>query len=75
MFWFRLYWGAFAVLLLVLAYALWVRGRDGGWRGRAGAAAARMTPGGVVDRRRRAAWRSSALGAWIFYNTHVLNRT
>ena len=28
--WFRLYWGAFAVLLLVLAYALWVRGRDGG---------------------------------------------
>ena len=33
-FWFRLYWGAFAVLLLVLAYAMWVRGRDGGIRGR-----------------------------------------
>ena len=29
--WFRVYWGAFAVLLMVLAYALWVRGRDGGF--------------------------------------------
>ena len=27
--WFRLYWSAAAVLLLVLAYAFWVRGRDG----------------------------------------------
>ena len=71
-FWFRLYWGAFAVLLLVLAYALWVRGRDGGWRGRWRAAASRMTP---------ATWSIAgvaaavfvATGAWIYYNTHVLN--
>ena len=71
-FWFRLYWGAFAVLLLVLAYAWWVRGRDGGWRGRARAAASRMT---------RAPWAIAgtagavfvATGGWIHHNTHVVN--
>lgn len=71
-FWFRVYWGAFAVLLLVLAYALWVRGRDGGWRGRLRTAAARMTApalavagaAGVVF---------AAAGGYIYYNTHVLN--
>ena len=63
---------AFAVLLLVLTYALWVRGRDGGWRARWRQAAARMTP---------AAWSIAGaagalfvgVGAWIYYNTHVLN--
>ena len=70
--WFRLYWGAFAVLLLVLSYALWVRGRDGGLRARLSQAAARMTPtawsvAGV------AAAAFAGTGAWIFYNTHVLN--
>jgi ABC-type transport system involved in multi-copper enzyme maturation permease subunit len=71
-FWFRAYWGAFAVLLLVLSYALWVRGRDGGFRGRLRIAAARMTP---------VAWTITSIaaaafvgtGAWIYYNTHVLN--
>jgi len=70
--WFRVYWGAFAVLLMVLAYALWVRGRDGGWRGRWRIAATRMTP---------ATWSVAAAaavvfagsGAWIGYNTHVVN--
>ncbi len=70
--WFRLYWGAFAVLLLVLSYALWVRGRDAGLRGRLRIAASRMTPAassiaGVAV----AAF--VATGAWIYYNTHVLN--
>ena len=32
-----------------------------------------MTPGDVVDRGRRPPRRSSATGAWIYYNTHVLN--
>ncbi len=71
-FWFRAYWGAFAVVLLVLAYALWVRGRDGGWKGRLRIAAARMTP---------VAWSVAAVagiafalsGGYIHYNTHVLN--
>lgn len=71
-FWFRLYWGAFAVLLALAAYALCVRGRDGGWRARARTAAARMT---------RPAWSIAGAavavfagtGAWIAYNTHVVN--
>src|SRR5256714_1153557 len=71
-FWFRVYWTAFAVLLLVLSHALWIRGRDRGWRARWGTAAARMRP---------AAWAIAGgaaavfvgTGAWIFHNTHVLN--
>ncbi|MGH8445944.1 MAG: hypothetical protein ACREVL_11790 [Solimonas sp.] len=70
--WFRLYWGAFAVALLVLAYAFWVRGRDGGLAARADAARRRLG---------RGAWTLAGIagavfagsGAWIFYNTHVLN--
>lgn len=70
--WMRVYWWAFAVLLLVVSYAMWVRGRDAGWRGRLRAASARMTP---------AAWSIAgvaaavfvASGAWIYYNTHVVN--
>ncbi len=71
-FWFRLYWGAFAALLMVVAYALWVRGRDSGWKGRLRIAADRMSP---------AAWSAAAVagltfvatGGYIYYNTHVLN--
>ena len=71
-FWFRVYWGAFAVLLLVLTYALWVRGRDSGWRLRLHTVAGRMTP---------ATWSLCAVagavfvasGGFIYYNTHVLN--
>ncbi|MCC7326585.1 MAG: hypothetical protein IT521_07255 [Burkholderiales bacterium] len=71
-FWFRLYWSAFAVLLLVLAHALWVRGRDSGWRSRLRTMAGRMTP---------VAWSLAgaagvvfvATGSFIYYNTHVLN--
>jgi len=71
-FWFRLYWGAFAVLLLVLAYAFWVRGRDGGLRGRLRVAVARMTaPAWKVAGAAGAVF--VATGAWIGYNTHVVN--
>jgi len=71
-FWFRVYWLAIAGLLLVVAYAMWVRGRDGGWRSRWRGAAARMSPatwsiaGGALAV-------AVASGAWIHYNTHVLN--
>jgi ABC-type transport system involved in multi-copper enzyme maturation permease subunit len=71
-FWFRVYWLSFAVLLMVLAYALWVRGRERGLAARWRAAGGRL---------HRPAWAVSALalgvmagsGGWIFYNTHVLN--
>ena len=71
-FWFRLYWGAFAILLLVLSYAVWVRGRDASWRARLRAAASRLTrpPRAVAG---AAAMVFVATGVWIYYNTHVLN--
>ncbi|HZW75941.1 MAG TPA: ABC transporter permease, partial [Caldimonas sp.] len=71
-FWFRAYWLAFAVILLVLAYVLWVRGRDARLPARLRIAAARM---------RAPAWAIAgtaavvfvAIGAWIYENTHVVN--
>ena len=71
-FWFRAYWLAFAAMLMVLAYALWVRGREGGWRGRWHAAAARMRPA-VWSLAGVAGLAFAGTGAWIFHNTHVLN--
>jgi len=70
--WFDFYWASCAVVLLVLAALFWVRGTGDAWR----------------DRRREARMRlrvpaASALilallafvgsGAWIYYNTNVLN--
>jgi aminopeptidase N len=70
--WFRAYWGAWALLLLLAAFALWRRGTEVRFaprfarlprrlRGPMGwwAAAAALTIGGV--------------GAFIYYNTNVLN--
>ena len=70
--WFRLYWSAAAVLLLVLTYAFWVRGRDAGWRARTAIARSRMgtTPRVVAG---FAGVAFAAIGGWIFYNTHMLN--
>jgi hypothetical protein len=71
-FWFRLYWAAFAVLLIVLSHALWVRGRDAGWRSRRRIAAARMgAPAWTLAGAAAAVF--LATGAWIYANTHVLN--
>ncbi len=72
MLWFRLYWIAFAVLLLVVAHAFWVRGRDSGWRRRANAARSRF---GVASQAIAgvAGIAFVGFGGWIYYNTHVLN--
>ena len=70
--WLQVYWGAFAAILLVFAHALWRRGvtvalrprlRQAGHhlRGRAG-----LTLAGAT-----AVWVGT--GAWIFYNTDILN--
>lgn len=71
-FWFRLYWGAFALLLLLLAQGFWSRGRSDGVKARLRAFAQRWSTtstaialiAGLVF---------AVTGAWIFYNTHVLN--
>ena len=71
-FWFRLYWLAFATLLMVLSYALWVRGRELRVPARLATAAARMrTPAWAVAGVAAAVF--VATGAWIWHNTHVVN--
>ena len=70
--WFRLYWGAFALALLVFAYALWRRGVTDALSQRLLGAPARL--------RGRAGWLGlGALvvfvgaGGFIYHNTNVLN--
>lgn len=70
--WFRAYWAAFAVILVVLTHALWRRGALGTlWvRLRALPRRLRGAPGGIVA---AAALTMAALGVFIHHNTHVLN--
>jgi ABC-2 type transport system permease protein len=70
--WFKLYWGAWALLLAVTTRLLWVRGRESGFGARLRIARHRFN---------RAAATSTAtavvliltLGGFIFHNTNVLN--
>jgi len=70
--WFQLYWGGASLLLLVVARLAWVRGTDAEWKARLQRArsrwglgtAAAVALGSIVF---------IATGAWIFYNTHILN--
>ena len=70
--WFRLYWSAFALMLAVCAFGLWRRGTNTALRPRLAAFPHRMRGGalallvlGFVT------W--AGTGAFIFYNTNVLN--
>jgi ABC-type transport system involved in multi-copper enzyme maturation permease subunit len=70
--WFKTYWAAWAVFLLVVAILFWVRGREPGFKARLGLVRERLTPRaiGIV-----AAMFAViiATGGFIFYNTNVLN--
>jgi ABC-2 type transport system permease protein len=70
--WFQLYWAAAAVLLLVVARLFWVRGADTGWRTRVRIAGQRWT-GPLTATAATAAVVFVATGAWIYYNTDILN--
>jgi ABC-type transport system involved in multi-copper enzyme maturation permease subunit len=69
---FRLYWGAFAVLLLVAAHLLWRRGTEVRLRPRLAQARRRLAgaPGWVAG---AALLTLLATGACAYYNTNVLN--
>jgi ABC-2 type transport system permease protein len=69
---FRLYWGAFAVLLLLAAHLLWRRGTEIRLRPRIALAFRRLAgaPGYVAA---AALLTFISTGAYAFYNTHVLN--
>lgn len=70
--WFRLYWGAVALVLLTAAHLLWRRGTETRLTPRLRLAKARLagSPGVVMG---AAALVAIATGAWIFYNTNILN--
>jgi len=71
--WFQLYWTAFATMLLVLSHALWRRGTTIALRPRLAQVGRHLrgAPAAVLG---GAALVWIASGAWIFYNTNVLNR-
>ena len=70
--WFDFYWACCALVLLVLAALLWPRGTDRTWRERLREARARLrAPAAVALGLGLAAF--VACGAWIYYNTNVLN--
>jgi len=70
--WFRAYWSAAAVLLAVLAYALWRRGVGAPLRTRLARLPSRMR-GAAGAIAAAATVAMAVLGGWIFYNTNVLN--
>ncbi|HEX5777134.1 MAG TPA: aminopeptidase, partial [Caulobacteraceae bacterium] len=70
--WFRLYWSAFAALLLVLAYALWRRGTESRLRPRIARLPRRLASrAGVVALTALAVFAAS--GSFIYVNTNVWN--
>jgi aminopeptidase N len=71
--WFQFYWTAFATVLTVVAYALWRRGVVQPLRLRLPQARQRLHGGALaIGGTALAAFIGS--GAWIFWNTNVLNR-
>jgi ABC-type transport system involved in multi-copper enzyme maturation permease subunit len=70
--WFALYWTLFGSALLFLAQAFRVRGPAPGWRVRL-ASGMRGLRGGAGLGLALSVLLMAASGAWIFYNTNVLN--
>ena len=70
---FRLYWGAFAVILAVLAHLLWPRGTDLGLKRRIGRMRPRksLAPYAILG---TAALTMAVTGAYAYHNIKVLNR-
>lgn len=71
--WFRLYWAAFCVILLVVSHLLWRRGTETRLKPRLRRAPRRLagTPGLIAG---AALAVFAATGAYAWYNTNVLNR-
>ncbi|MGE5500808.1 MAG: M1 family aminopeptidase, partial [Ignavibacteriales bacterium] len=70
--WFRLYWSAFATILLVLAYALWRRGTESRLRPRLRRLPKRLWgKAGLIVLAALAVFAAS--GAFIYVNTNVWN--
>jgi ABC-2 type transport system permease protein len=70
--WFTLYWAGWALLLGVVAYLFWMRGEEHGLRWRLALARRRLTRWPAVITFAAVAIIAGA-GAFVFYNTNVLN--
>jgi ABC-2 type transport system permease protein len=71
--WFRSYWTCFAVFLMVLASLYWPRGTALAWKERTRTAAQRFrAPARILVAVSLLGF--AGIGAWIFYNTNVINR-
>src|SRR5690606_13349773 len=71
--WSRTYWGAFALLLLAVATAMWPRGTSLDWKDRLKTAKLRLRSTPLRATLAVALLAFVGSGAWIFYNTNVLN--
>ncbi|MFI5229250.1 MAG: M1 family aminopeptidase [Gemmatimonadales bacterium] len=70
--WWKLYWGAFAVLLLIVTTLFWVRGGDTGFNAR-WAAAGRRFRGRLRTATAGVSVAVIGLGGFIYYNTNIIN--
>ena len=71
--WFKRYWAAWALLVVVLAGLFWIRGRELGLRRRLALARQRLQ-GGALRAAAVALLLIVTLGGFVFYNTHVINQ-
>ncbi len=71
--WYTFYWSLFCGLLAILTVMFWPRGKQDRWVGRRRNAAQRFH-GGWVSATLVCLLAFAATGAWIWYNTAVVNR-
>ena len=71
--WFMLYWSLLTVALLIVAQAYWVRGLSQDWRNRSRLAMTKLR-GATGLSLAFSLFAFVGTGAWIFYNTNVLNQ-
>jgi ABC-type transport system involved in multi-copper enzyme maturation permease subunit len=71
--WFQAYWACLAAAMMVVAALYWLRGTSQGWKERTRVARQRFVGSSrVLLAASLVAF--AGLGAWIFYNTNIINR-
>ncbi len=71
--WFEVYWSAIALILVIIAFAIWPRGTEARYRPRFARLYSRLQgTAGTVGAVALAV--ALTTGAWIFYNTTILNK-
>jgi ABC-2 type transport system permease protein len=71
--WFAVYWTLFCILISMFSILLWQRGKDTRWKARIANAGQRFR-GGVRVWAIASAAGFLLVGAWVYYNTEMLNK-